>query len=213
MPNFARFIEAKIKQAARGSAPLEKPASGRVPPGQHVVENFPVLDLGTRPAIRPQEWTLELCGRVEQPQTLDWQAFQSLPRVERTADIHCVTRWTRLDVPWGGVAARAVVELVRPLPDAGFVTLHCYDGYTTNIPLDVLMRDDALLADNVDGKPLSKEHGGPVRLVVPALYFWKSAKWIRAIEFHAEDRPGFWETRGYHNQADPWQEQRYERRR
>lgn len=213
MTNFAKFIQAKIKQAARGAAPLERPAAGRIPPGQHVVDNFPVLDLGRRPAIRREDWSLEVCGRVECPRSLDWQAFQSLPRAHRTADIHCVTRWTRLDVAWTGVAARTVLELARPLPDAGFVTLHCYDDYTTNIPLDVLLHDDVLLADNVDGKPLNVEHGGPVRLVVPALYFWKSAKWIRAIEFHAGDRPGFWETRGYHNQADPWQEQRYERGR
>ena len=151
-------------------------------------------------------------GAVRQPLSLDWQALRCLPQVEVVADIHCVTRWSRLDVRWSGVAARSVLEAAEPRADAAFVMLSCHDGYTTNLPLSVLLQDDVLLACGVDGGALDTEHGGPVRLVVPSRYFWKSAKWVSRIELLTRDRPGFWETRGYHNDADPWQEQRFGRR-
>lgn len=182
---------------------------GRVPPGQRVVRNFPVLDLGERPAIAPEDWTLEVFGAVERQLRLDWAAFRAMPDTAMTADIHCVTRWSRLDVPWRGVKVNDVLEQAVPTVEARFASIHSHDGYTSNLPVELLRRADALLAWSVDGKPLTREHGGPVRLVVPSRYFWKSAKWVRSIELHAEDRPGFWEARGYHNRADPWQEERY----
>ena len=210
MRDLARYIRNRIGAVARSRGPANSaPAEGRVPPGQRVVKNFPVLDLGERPAIQPEAWTLEVSGCVEQPLLLDWAAFRALPETSLTADIHCVTRWSRLDVPWVGVAVRTVLAQARPLAEARYVTLHSHDGYTSNLPLEAVLEAEALLAYRVDGKPLRREHGGPVRLVVPSRYFWKSAKWIRGIELHAEDRPGFWETRGYHNQGDPWKEERY----
>lgn len=209
MRDLARYIRGRVRAALRGGSPRSTPAPGRVPPGQRVVNNFPVLDLGTRPRLDTADWSLEVSGRVEQPLHLDWEAFRALPETAFTADIHCVTRWSRLDVPWLGVAVRTVLEQARPLADACYVSVHSHDGYTSNLPLEALLAEDALFAYAVDGRPLKREHGGPVRLVVPSRYFWKSAKWVRGIELHAEDRPGFWETRGYHNQADPWKEERY----
>lgn len=181
----------------------------RLPPGQHRVSKLPVLDLGIHPAIDPAEWRLSIHGLVSHPLELTWEALQTYPQVVITADIHCVTHWSCLDVSWSGVAMKHLLEIVQPQPEGRFVTLHCYDNYTTNLPLAALLDDDVLLAHSVNGEPLSVEHGGPVRLVVPKRYFWKSAKWIKAIEIHAEDRPGFWEVRGYHNEAFPWEEQRF----
>ena len=216
MPDWLKLIRAKthLARAAADAPPsaegLAKAASaGRVPHGQHQVKNFPVLDLGKRPVIRPADWRLRVYGLVERELTLDWLALLGMPQVARTSDFHCVTRWTRLDMNWQGVRARDVLAAAGPLAHAGFVTAHASDGYTTNLPLAALDADDALVAHKVLGRNLSTEHGGPVRLVVPALYGWKSAKWLCALELHAEDRPGFWETRGYHNDADPWKEQRY----
>jgi DMSO/TMAO reductase YedYZ molybdopterin-dependent catalytic subunit len=180
-----------------------------VPPGQKVVSDFPVLDLGILPPVTEASWKLRLYGLVEQESTLDWAALRALPQAKRVSDFHCVTRWSQLDMDWEGVPARDVVMLAKPLPEARFVTLHGADAYTTNLPLEALLDDDVLIAHSVMGKPLAAEHGGPVRLVVPARYGWKSAKWLTGIEFHAEDRPGFWEVRGYHNEADPWKEQRF----
>jgi DMSO/TMAO reductase YedYZ molybdopterin-dependent catalytic subunit len=180
-----------------------------VPPGQKVVTDFPVLDLGILPPVAEVNWKLRLHGLVEQESVLDWAALRALPQTQRVSDFHCVTRWSQLDMDWEGVLARDVVMLANPLPDARFVTLHGADGYTTNLPLEALLDDDVLIAHSVLGKPLATEHGGPVRLVVPARYGWKSAKWLSAIELHAQDRPGFWEVRGYHNEADPWKEQRF----
>ncbi|MEY2632762.1 MAG: hypothetical protein RIR00_1416 [Pseudomonadota bacterium] len=181
----------------------------RVPPGQRLTDDFPVLDLGLRPGVHPGNWQLRLFGLVQQEQVLDWAALLALPQCEDVSDFHCVTHWSRLDVPWQGVRARDVIALAQPLPAAVHVTLHSYDGYTTNLPLAALLDADVLVAHGVDGGPLSDEHGGPVRLVVPKRYAWKSAKWLSGIEFHAEDRPGYWEVRGYHNVADPWREERY----
>lgn len=180
-----------------------------MPPGQRVVSGWPVLHAGDVPHIDLARWELRLFGRVERPLRLSWEEFQRLPRVQVTSDIHCVTRWSRLDNRWEGVPVRVLVEMARPLPDARYVMVHAEQGFTTNIPLEDLLRDDVLLATHHDGKPLTPEHGWPVRLVVPHLYFWKSAKWVTGLEFMTENRPGFWEQLGYHMYGDPWKEQRY----
>ena len=209
MTDWAKFIQAKIKIARKGAAPSKPNTDARTPPGQHLVTNFPVLDLGNRPEITRDMWQLHLFGLVGQEITLDWGGLMRLPQVKAISDFHCVTRWSRLDMQWEGVLARDVLMLAEPRPEAHFVTLHSYDGYNTNLPLTALLDSDVLVAHSVLGKSLSREHGGPVRLVVPKRYGWKSAKWLKGIEFHQEDRPGFWEVRGYHNDANPWQEQRF----
>jgi len=185
--------------------------AARLPPGQRLVENLPVLDLGIQPEIAPEMWTLQLAGEIDAPQTIDWQNFMKLPQREVIADIHCVTHWTRFDVRWQGVAAKEIIALARPKAEVKFVVLHSADGYTTNLPLDVLLDDDVLFANQLDGEAVPLEHGGPVRVVVPKRYFWKSAKWVTAIHFHLTDQPGYWEVRGYHNDAEPFKEQRYSR--
>ena len=181
----------------------------RLPPGQRKTENWPVLDLGAKPNIPLEKWKLRIDGLVEQPLRLDWTAFQALPQTDFLSDIHCVTSWSRFDNRWRGVAVRNLLAHVQPKPEARFVTLHSADTYTTNLPLEEFAVEDALLATHWNDAPLTLEHGGPMRVVVPQLYFWKSAKWVKRIEFHAADRPGFWEERGYHNHGDPWTEQRY----
>ena len=181
----------------------------RIPPGQRVVKDWPVLHAGEVPRIDPDRWELRAFGLVEQPARWDWAAFQALPRVQVRSDIHCVTRWSRLDNRWEGVPFRAIVERVKPKPEARYVMVHAPHGYSTNVPLEDLLRDDVLLATHHDGQPLTLEHGWPVRLVIPHLYFWKSAKWVTGLEFMREDRPGFWEQLGYHMYGDPWREQRY----
>lgn len=213
MALFSRLIEAKLKAARRGTrgprCPSEAP--DRIPPGQRVVDNFPVLDLGLRPAIGRGEWRLTVEGEVERPFELSWAELMALPQTEVTVDIHCVTHWSRLDVPWIGVRLREVLDRASPRAGARHVLLSSADGYSTNLPLADLLREDVLLAHTVDGASLSREHGGPVRLLAPHRYFWKSAKWLTGLRITARDAPGFWETRGYHNRADPWQEERYGR--
>jgi DMSO/TMAO reductase YedYZ molybdopterin-dependent catalytic subunit len=174
-----------------------------------VVDNFPVLDLGRRPRIGAAEWRLAVDGAVDAPQMLDWSAFMALSQVEVTVDIHCVTRWSRLDVDWRGVRLAEVLALAAPRADAGFLLLESADGYTTNLPMNDANLEDVLLAYSVDGAPLDTKHGGPVRALVPHRYFWKSAKWLTRISVLTEDRPGFWEARGYHNAADPHREERF----
>ena len=181
----------------------------RLPPGQHLVQNWPVLDLGTRPKVDAERWQLRVFGLVEDAVTWDWRALLAQPQIRKVSDIHCVTTWSRYDNHWDGVSTQAILAAVRPKAEAKFVVLHSYDDYTTNLPLADFAAPGALLAHSWEGKPLPVEHGGPVRLVVPHLYFWKSAKWLRRIEFVATDRRGFWEERGYHDRGDPWQEQRY----
>ena len=181
----------------------------RLPPGQHLVKDWPVLDLGKHPLIAPERWRLDAFGAVDAPRSWDWRGFEALPQSRFVTDIHCVTTWSRYDNHWEGVAARDFLALAKPQPQAKFVVLHSSDGYTTNLPLEDFAAADALLAHSWNGAPLSGEHGGPVRLVVPHLYFWKSAKWLARIEFVAQDRLGFWETRGYHERGDPWKEERY----
>ena len=211
MPNWSKVIEAKIALARRGTKPSGPSGNPRIPPGQKQVHDFPVLDIGQAQPMAPEAWHLQLWGLVANPQRLDWRGFNALPQVAVTSDFHCVTRWSQLDLEWSGVLARDVVALARPLDDARFVTLHGADQYTTNLPLDALLDDDVVIAHGISGRPLAHDHGGPVRMVMPARYGWKSAKWLTAIEFHAHDRPGFWEQRGYHNDADPWLEQRFSR--
>jgi len=186
-----------------------RPAGERLPPGQHVVTNWPILDLGTRPNVAPERWQLRVFGLVEEAFTWDWQTMLAQPQTRTVSDIHCVTTWSRYDNQWDGVATSVILAQAKPKPEARFVVLHSYDDYTTNLPLADFASPDALLAHHWEGKPLPVEHGGPIRLVVPHLYFWKSAKWLRRIEFVAEDRRGFWEERGYHDRGDPWAEQRY----
>jgi DMSO/TMAO reductase YedYZ molybdopterin-dependent catalytic subunit len=181
----------------------------RLPPGQHLVKDWPVLDLGMHPDVPTSRWRLEVFGAVERPMIWDWAGFQALPQSRAVSDIHCVTTWSRYDNQWEGLATRELLAACQPRDDARFVVLHSFDGYTTNLTLDDFAAEDALLAHSWSGEPLSDEHGGPVRLVVPHLYFWKSAKWLQAIEFLTDDAPGFWEVRGYHNRGDPWAEQRY----
>jgi DMSO/TMAO reductase YedYZ molybdopterin-dependent catalytic subunit len=181
----------------------------RVPPGQYVTEKWPVLTHGRTPVVSPKDWGLRIFGRVEQPVALMWPAFQSLPRREVLADFHGVTRFSTLDNPWSGVSARDVLRQARAGADAAFVRVHCYGGYTTNLPLEDILSEQALFADRWKGEPLQVDHGGPVRLVVPHLYAWKSAKWVSGIELLAEDRRGFWEENGYHAYGDPWSEQRF----
>ncbi|MDX3928203.1 MAG: sulfite oxidase-like oxidoreductase [Shinella sp.] len=188
---------------------IARPESERLPPGQHLVGNWPVLDLGQQPLVRTENWRLDVSGLVEHPVSLDWKAFQNLPQSDRLSDIHCVTTWSRYDNRWAGVAVGDLLDLAMPKPEAAFVMLTSYDGYTTNLPLADFASEDAILATGWEGEPLTRAHGGPVRLVVPHLYFWKSAKWINRIDFIAADQAGFWERNGYHMRGDPWREERY----
>jgi DMSO/TMAO reductase YedYZ molybdopterin-dependent catalytic subunit len=187
----------------------ERVNSDRIPPGQHVTERFPVLHYGSVPKFDPRNWDLKVSGLVDEPLTLSYEQFLELPTTRIVVDIHCVTTWSKLDTIWEGVLFREFISPAGVQPDAGFVMVHCEQGYTTNLPLSALMDDDVLLAYRYSDAPLEPEHGYPLRLLVPKRYFWKSAKWVRGIELMAEDRPGFWEVRGYHNDADPWKEERY----
>ncbi|WP_375461886.1 sulfite oxidase-like oxidoreductase [uncultured Enterovirga sp.] len=188
---------------------IARPEADRLPPGQHLVRNWPVLDLGLQPEVSHERWRLKVFGAVEKPTTWDWPGFRALPQRQSMSDIHCVTTWSRYDNRWNGVSTRDLIAAVRPRPEARFVALASYDGYTTNLPLEDFAAEDAIVAHSWEGRPLTAEHGGPVRLVVPHLYFWKSAKWLREIAFMHDDQPGFWEIRGYHERGDPWREQRY----
>ena|SRR2546423_769471 len=181
----------------------------RLPPGQYLTDRFPVLHAGDVPDVDLGRWSLRVFGLVENELTFTWDEFQSLPRTTAVCDIHCVTKWSKFDTPWGGVAFGEIAERARPAPEAAYVLQHAEHGFTVNTPLGDLMRDNVLLADTYDGRPLDREHGWPLRMIVPHLYFWKGAKWVRGIEFLAADTPGFWERNGYHMYGDPFREQRY----
>lgn len=182
----------------------------RIPPGQVLTEKFPVLQFGGVPGYGDLSgWDFRVSGEVDEPFSLRWSEFRQLPAVEVTQDIHCVTRWSKLDTRWEGVPFRHIAEVAAPRLSARFVIFHSEGGFTANVPLAVAMDDACLLAWNFDGRPLEAEHGYPLRAIVPGTYFWKSAKWLRGVEFSAEDQLGFWERNGYHNNADPWREQRY----
>lgn len=208
-----RYIEAKQKwaekQKARGVRARPVASADRLPPGQKLTTGFPVLDLGVQPEIPPAEWRLRVDGQVENPVELTWEQFNALPQVDDVSDFHCVTTWSKYDCRWQGVAFTTLYELVRPKPEAKHVYFTSYDGYSTNVALDKCLDDDVLVATGFDGEPVSREHGGPARVIIPKLYAWKGAKFVRGITFLENDKLGFWEVRGYSNTADPWTEDRY----
>jgi DMSO/TMAO reductase YedYZ molybdopterin-dependent catalytic subunit len=186
-------------------------AAKRVPPGQKVTEGFPVLHHGSVPYYRDMsKWDFKLFGLVEQDMTISYNQFMQLPRKQYNNDIHCVTTWSKLDNVWEGVAVSTVMALIKLKPEAKFVLLHAEEGWSTNLPLEDFMAETSFFGLKHNGQLLSPEHGYPMRMVVPHLYFWKSAKWLRGVEFLAKDKPGFWELNGYHMYGDPWQEQRYD---
>ncbi|WP_319422281.1 sulfite oxidase-like oxidoreductase [Pleurocapsa sp. FMAR1] len=180
----------------------------RVPPGQYLAKGFPVLTYGETPQVSTDNWLFKVWGLVT-PKTFDWSDFMSLPQQDITADFHCVTRWSKLDVQWRGVRVTDFLEALEIDPKATHILQHSYGGYTTNLPLDDFARAENFFAHTLDGEPLPAEHGGPMRLVVPHLYAWKSAKWINGIEFLDHDESGFWERNGYHRRGEPWAEERY----
>lgn len=207
-----KLTRTKRQWAAEGrflTGKVSRPDTDRLPPGQHRVENWPVLDLGIQPMLPPSRWRLDVGGLVDNPLSFDWTAFQALPMSEIRTDIHCVTTWSRYDNDWTGVLVRDLLDLAQPKPSAKFVLLTSFDGYTTNLPLADFAAEDAILATHWQGQPITREHGGPMRAVVPHLYFWKSAKWLKAIELLPADKAGYWEKGGYHMYGDPWKEQRY----
>ena len=193
--------------------------AGRLPPGQSLTDKFPVLHYGPIPPFNPATWDFRVWGEVETPRVWTWDQFNTLPRTRVVMDIHCVTRWSKFDTLWEGVSVRTLVEqgFIRLKPTARFVILHAEYGFTANLPLDIVLQDNFLLATHYDGQPLTPEHGYPLRAVIGVIpdrkdlkttYFWKGAKWLRGLEFSPVDRPGFWERAGYHNEADIWKEQR-----
>jgi DMSO/TMAO reductase YedYZ molybdopterin-dependent catalytic subunit len=201
MPLFRSKAEAKVRDLGYDPS--------RLPPGQYLTEKWPVLHAGGVPHTELSTWDFRVWGEVEQPLTLGWEEFDALPQTEHVQDIHCVTRWSRFDTRFRGVHWSDLAPLVRPKATARFVIAHAEQGFTANVPLASLNDDLALLATEADGERLAVEHGWPLRLVIPGKYFWKSAKWLRGLELSATDKPGFWERYGYHNDADPWREERY----
>jgi DMSO/TMAO reductase YedYZ molybdopterin-dependent catalytic subunit len=211
-PSDNKLTTSKRRWAAEGkflTGRISRAEDERLPPGQHLVKNWPVLDLGVQPQIRLDTWRLELRGLVENQLTLSWNSFLALDQSTKNSDIHCVTTWSRYDNEWQGVTTRDLLDAAMPKPEATHVLLSSYDGYDTNLPLMDFAAEDAILATHWQREPITAEHGGPMRLVVPHLYFWKSAKWLRRIEFLNADQAGFWERNGYHMYGDPWSEQRY----
>jgi DMSO/TMAO reductase YedYZ molybdopterin-dependent catalytic subunit len=209
-----KLIQAKQNIAEKGLAEgrgtgMYQIVRDRLPPGQKLVPNsWPVLDLGLRPDIKRADWKLEINGEAE-PQTLDWNAFSALKQTKQTTDLHCVTTWSIYDAKVEGVLWVDFLAHVKPHASATHVMFHAYDGYTTNLPMAELAMPHVAIIHTYNGKPLARDHGGPVRMWVPHLYAWKGAKWLKGIEFMNEDRRGFWEVRGYHNHGDPWKEERY----
>ena len=180
-----------------------------MPPGQYITNDFPVLSAGPTPSVRPDRWSFSIEGLVREPVRWTWEEFLKLPAQDFVVDISCVTKWTHLDMRWRGVSIDTLLEHVELDPKAGFISEYTFDDYATNVPLPDLINGQAFVAYEYDGKPLAPEHGGPARLVVPHLYFWKSAKWMRGLRVMEKDKSGFWETRGYNNHGDPWKEERY----
>ena len=200
----------RVERLKRVTNIPQKSEGERVPPGQFLTERFPVLHYGETPHYATlDEWTFRVFGLVEEEKRFTWADMMALPTNQQTVDIHCVTRWSKLDTTWTGIPWRQFLQLIKVKPEATHVMAHCENDFTTNIALDVLDDDDTMLAYLYEGEPLEADHGYPMRLLVPKKYFWKSAKWIRGLEFMAADRPGFWERHGYHMEGDPWQEERF----
>jgi DMSO/TMAO reductase YedYZ molybdopterin-dependent catalytic subunit len=212
LPPDSKLTESKQRWAREGkflTGRIARPEDQRLPPGQHLTRDWPVLDLGVTPKVTRENWWLDVYGAVDNPLFWDFPQFSAQPQQQFVSDIHCVTTWSRYDNKWEGLSTRALLAACKPKDDAHFVVLQSHDGYTTNLALEDFAAEDALLAHSWQGQPIERDHGGPVRLIVPHLYFWKSAKWLQRIEFVSDDRPGYWEVRGYHNRGDPWLEQRY----
>ncbi|MES2096115.1 MAG: sulfite oxidase-like oxidoreductase [Pseudomonadota bacterium] len=212
LPETSKLTRSKQNWASQGkflTGHIARPEEERLPPGQHLVRDWPILDLGRQPDLATDRWRLSVDGMVERPVTLDWAGLMALPQTRLTSDIHCVTTWSRYDNDWQGVLTRDLLDHVAPKDEAVAVMLHGYDGYSTNVPLADFAAPNAMIAHGWQGKPIAREHGGPARALIPHLYFWKSAKWISRIEFLGADKPGFWEVNGYHMRGDPWSEQRY----
>ncbi len=197
-----------MKRPDQIKAAPELDPSNRVPPGQFLSKNFPVLTYGTAPKILIEEWKLRVSGLVSRDIELDWSEFSKLPQESIVADFHCVTQWSTLDQTWEGAPFARVVSIAQPLPEARFVMAHCYGGYSTNLPLELAM-EEGFFAHKQNSQPLGESHGWPLRLIVPSRYGWKSAKWVSGVELLDEDEAGFWEQRGYNNNADPWKEERF----
>jgi DMSO/TMAO reductase YedYZ molybdopterin-dependent catalytic subunit len=195
----------RVSRGFRGRRADVDPA--RVPPGQYVTTDFPVLSAGPTPRTPLDEWSFTIAGAVDEPRSWSWDEFRALPSQTVTVDIHCVTKWSKLGTTWTGVAFDTLLDGVDT--EGMYISAWCDGGYTTNLPLEDVIDGKAWVAYEFDGEPLAPEHGGPARLLVPHLYFWKSAKWIRGIDLRLHDEPGFWERYGYHNYGDPWKEQRY----
>lgn len=206
-----KYIAAKERIAAkRAGQPLPAERSvERLPLGQREVDNFPVLDMGVHPEIPRDQWQLKIHGLVENPVTLDWDQFMLLEQFKDTSDFHCVTTWSQFDMDWEGVSMLTLVDLVKPKPEVSYVFYKGYDGYSTNTTLEAVLDDDTLVAHTWNGAPVTVEHGGPARVIIPKLYAWKGAKWVSEIIFLDRDILGFWEVRGYSNTADPWRDDRY----
>jgi DMSO/TMAO reductase YedYZ molybdopterin-dependent catalytic subunit len=213
----ARFLDRMSKtpsmadERPQGSGPPNRHGMPKLPVGQTETApgKWPVLDLGKQPDVPLERWQLRIDGACLHPTTLDWAAFQGLPQVDDVSDFHCVTTWSRMDVPWRGVRLSTVLAFVEPTDDAHFLLCHAFDGYTTNLSLAEALKDDVLLVHTADGAPLTREHGGPVRIITPQLYAWKGAKWVSRLELLREDVLGFWERNGYSNTAHPWRNDRY----
>ncbi|WP_247231968.1 sulfite oxidase-like oxidoreductase [Telluribacter sp. SYSU D00476] len=223
---FDKIVEARMKLKARfeekmkltpsvaddrplGTGPANRHGMPQLPVGQYQTQKWPVLDLGYHPDVSLERWRLTINGEVENPVVLKWEDFMALPQTEDVSDFHCVTTWSRMDVPWVGVRLMDLAALVQPKETATHIMCYGYDTYTTNISLEEALKPDVLLVHTADGAPLSLEHGGPARMIVPQLYAWKGSKWIKRIQFLKEDKPGFWEERGYSNTAYPWRNDRY----
>ncbi len=208
-PRYRHLFSMLFEGNERRERERQMKAEGRLPPGQSLTLKWPVLHYGSVPRFDPATWDFRVYGLVANPVRWGWAEFLKLPRVERTSDFHCVTRWSRFDNRWSGVAVRDILKLVQPLPEARYVLVHAEQGYTANVPLVDLDREEVLVATHHDGEPLSPDHGYPARLIVPHLYGWKSVKWVRGFEFLDQDAAGFWEQNGYHMYGDPWKEQRH----
>jgi DMSO/TMAO reductase YedYZ molybdopterin-dependent catalytic subunit len=196
-------------EAPLGTGEANAHGMPRMPPGQTETHKWPVLDLGVKPDIAPEAWSMSFDGACAAPYSINFEELFALEQVEDTSDFHCVTSWSRFGIAWRGVRLADLIAAAEPSDDAEFVMCHGYDGYTTNLPLTEALKPDVLVAHNADGEPLPREHGGPVRIITPQLYAWKGAKWIKRVELMLEDRRGFWEERGYSNSAHPWRNDRY----